>query len=172
MLQPLAGWDNFYVIIGSSAAALTGLMFVVVALSAEHASTEPAGLKAFATPTIVHFCAVLLLAACVTVPRHTIGSLRLCLYLAGAVGLAYAALVTLRTRQVKSYTPVLSDWIWHVSLPFVAYAGVFAAAILLGTCAEPAMVVVAASALLLLFVGIHNAWDVAVFMTINRKAKE
>ena len=172
MLQPLAGWENFYVIIGSSAAALTGLMFVVVALSAEHASAEPAGMKAFATPTIVHFCAVLLLAAFVTMPRHTIGSLRLCLFLAGAVGLVYAALVALRTRQVQSYTPVLSDWIWHASLPFIAYASVFAAAMLLGSCAAPAMVIVAGSALLLLFVGIHNAWDVAVFMTINRKTKE
>ncbi|HEV2720077.1 MAG TPA: hypothetical protein VG323_08665, partial [Thermoanaerobaculia bacterium] len=66
----------------------------------------------------------------------------------------------------------LSDWIWHVSLPIIGYAGVFAAAMLLGSCAAPAMVIVAGSALLLLFVGIHNAWDVAVFMTINRKAKE
>jgi len=171
VLQPLAGWDNFYVIIGSSAAALTGLMFVVVALSAEQASANPEGLKAFATPTIVHFCAVLLFAAFVSVPRHTIGSLRLCLLLAGLAGLAYATVVLLRTRRVASYTPVLSDWIWHVCLPFLAYAGVFAAAFVLGRRAEAAMILVAGSALLLLFIGIHNAWDAAVWMTINRKAK-
>ena len=29
------GWENFYVIVGSSAAALTGLMFVVITLTAE-----------------------------------------------------------------------------------------------------------------------------------------
>ena len=31
-LSPLAPWQNFYVIIGSAAAALTGLMFVVITL--------------------------------------------------------------------------------------------------------------------------------------------
>ena len=31
----LIPWDNFYVIVGSSAAALTGLQFVVITLVAE-----------------------------------------------------------------------------------------------------------------------------------------
>src|SRR2546428_14082642 len=33
-LSPLATWQNFYVIIGSAAATLTGLMFVVITLIA------------------------------------------------------------------------------------------------------------------------------------------
>src|SRR4051794_15807579 len=33
-LSPLAAWESFYVIIGSAAAALTGLQFVVMTLSA------------------------------------------------------------------------------------------------------------------------------------------
>jgi hypothetical protein len=32
--SPLAGWDNFYVIAGSSAAGLTGLTFIVISLAA------------------------------------------------------------------------------------------------------------------------------------------
>jgi hypothetical protein len=40
--NPLAGWDNFYVILGSSGAALTGLQFVVVALSADRRSAKDA----------------------------------------------------------------------------------------------------------------------------------
>src|SRR6266481_3759436 len=34
VLSPLATWQNFYVIIGSAAATLTGLMFVVITLIA------------------------------------------------------------------------------------------------------------------------------------------
>ena len=34
-MPPLADWANFYVIIGSSAAALSGPQFVVIALGAE-----------------------------------------------------------------------------------------------------------------------------------------
>src|SRR5205085_9149990 len=60
----LTTWQNFYVIIGSSAAALTGLMFVVITLIAgtrQQRSSESVG--AFGTPTVVHFGAALLVAA-------------------------------------------------------------------------------------------------------------
>ena len=59
--SPLAAWDNFYVIIGSSAAALIGLQFVVIALLAETKwRTSTKEVDAFATPTIIHFAAALL----------------------------------------------------------------------------------------------------------------
>ena len=77
-MTSLDGWENFYIIIGSSAAALTGLMFVVITLTAEtRASYEDGAINAFATPTVSHFCFVLLIAAIVSVPHHTVGSLSL-----------------------------------------------------------------------------------------------
>ena len=70
----LALWENFYVIVGSSAGALIGLQFVVITLIADipigHGAAQ-AG-DAFATPTIVHFGAVLLLAAVLSAPWHGI----------------------------------------------------------------------------------------------------
>jgi hypothetical protein len=48
----LAAWESFYVIVGSSAAALTGLQFVVVALLAENRiRSTTREIDAFATPT-------------------------------------------------------------------------------------------------------------------------
>jgi hypothetical protein len=35
MMIALAGWENFYVIVGSSAGALIGLQFVAIALIAD-----------------------------------------------------------------------------------------------------------------------------------------
>ena len=68
-LSPLAAWESFYVIIGSSAAALTGLQFVVIVLGAEvNALTDVSGTRAFGTPTVVHFCAVLLISAILSAP--------------------------------------------------------------------------------------------------------
>src|SRR3989442_3592050 len=64
---PFAAWESFYVIIGSSAAALTGPQFVVVVLGAEARSIGPE-VGAFGTPTVVHFCAVLLISAILSVP--------------------------------------------------------------------------------------------------------
>src|SRR3989442_1320289 len=57
----LAGWDSFYVITGSSAAALTGLMFVMNELTGEVLATPSTicTIRAFSTPTVDHFWAVL-----------------------------------------------------------------------------------------------------------------
>ena len=71
----LTAWQNFYVIIGSSAAALTGLQFVVIVLGAgtNWIPSLPAT-RAFGTPTVVHFCAVLLVSAILTAPWQALSS--------------------------------------------------------------------------------------------------
>jgi len=64
-MTSLSGWQNFYVIVGSSAGALIGLQFVVMTLIANMPITRNdahAG-DAFTTPTVVHFGVVLLLSA-------------------------------------------------------------------------------------------------------------
>jgi len=169
----IAGWESFYVIIGSSAAALTGLMFVVITLGAERRRvTDEAGLRAFASPTIVHFCAVVLIAALLTMPRHTIESLRLCLFAVAAGGLGCVVWAVMQTRRVMSYEPVLSDWIWHTILPPAAYVGILAAAILLRGAPEGALYLVGGAALGLLFIGIRNAWDAAVWIAMAQPEQD
>src|SRR6266436_5622658 len=49
VLSPLATWQNFYVIIGTAAATLTGLMFVVVTLFAGVRVRVSSPSEAFAT---------------------------------------------------------------------------------------------------------------------------
>src|SRR6267378_7380101 len=128
VLPPLTEWETFYVIIGSSAAALTGLQFVVIALGAEaKVLGGDAELRAFATPTVVHFCAVLLVGAILSTPGQTPASLSLCLGACGLSGLVYACRVVVHARRQKGYAPVLSDWVWHACLPLVAYTCLLAA---------------------------------------------
>src|SRR2546421_5943615 len=78
-------WESFYVIIGSSAAALTGLQFVVVVLGAEARSLGPE-VGAFGTPTVVHFCAVLLMSAILSVPWRAVSHAGLSLAAVGVAG--------------------------------------------------------------------------------------
>ena len=94
---PLSGWENFYVIVGSSGAALTGLQFVVIALVAEmpRRSTD-AEIGAFGTPTIVHFCSVLLIASMMSVPWESLKPVAVLLALAGVAGVCYIGLVLRR----------------------------------------------------------------------------
>ena len=56
VLSPLATWQTFYVLIGSAAATLTGLMFVVVTLIAGvrvRVSSPGEAQGAFASPNVV-----------------------------------------------------------------------------------------------------------------------
>jgi hypothetical protein len=163
-MSALSAWDSFYVIVGSAAGALIGLQFVVMTLIAERplAVTPEAG-RAFATPTVVHFGACLLLAALVRVPWPSplyatwIGGM------VGIGGLLYLALVVWRMQQQNYYRMDLEDRAFHVILPLIAYAMLVASAPLAPVHLEGALFGVGAAALILLFVGIHNAWDAVAY---------
>jgi hypothetical protein len=166
---PLAAWESFYVIVGSSAAALTGLQFVVMALVAEaRTRSTTSEIDAFGTPTVVHFCAVLLVSAILSAPWHDVANAGLALGACGLGGVVYAALVIRRARRQAGYRLVLEDWIWHAALPSLAYAGILVASVMVVRHAETALFVIAAMALLLLFIGIHNAWDTVTYITVDR----
>jgi len=172
-VSPFAAWENFYVIVGSSAAALTGLQFVVVTLGAEARSMrDPDSVGAFGTPTIVHFCAVLLTAAILSVPWRSISSAGLSLAACGVAGIVYMVIVIRRALRQKGYAPVLEDWLWHVSFPLVGYVALLVAALLLWRDPAPCLLVIAATALLLLFIGIHNAWDAVTYIAAQQPQHE
>ncbi|HEX8903287.1 MAG TPA: hypothetical protein VF771_00445 [Longimicrobiaceae bacterium] len=170
----LAQWETFYVITGAAAAALTGLQFVVVTLidarTGESGGPETTSdtLGAFGTPTVVHFAAALLLASMISAPWRALGPLRVALLLAGGAGLVYGAIILLRARRQKAYQPVLEDWIWHVVLPIVAYGGVVAAGGMLERDISDALFIAGGVTLLLLFIGIHNAWDTVAYLAVQR----
>src|SRR5690349_19469249 len=123
----LGAWENFYVIVGSSAAALTGLTFIVITIAADHRrDNSPAvrlkGLRAFITPTVVYFGTALWLSALMTVPGQTVFSLTLCIIITGVLGLIYCGQVIYWMFAVFSdYRPFLSDWIWNAMLPPAAF---------------------------------------------------
>lgn len=72
-MAELTEWDSFYVIVGSASGALIGLQFVVMMLIAERPPIRAAEAgAAFATPTIVHLSAALLLSAILRAPWKAI----------------------------------------------------------------------------------------------------
>jgi len=164
----LSAWESFYIIVGSSAGALTGLQFVVLALISEtdlHTSRHE--VSAFGTPTVVHFCAVLFLGAVLSAPWGAVSNVALILGVSGLAGVVYTAVVIKRARLQRSYKPDLEDWAWHVALPLLSYAALLAAAIALPRSPAPALFVIGAAALTLLFVGIHNSWDTVTYTVIG-----
>src|ERR1700710_3077139 len=122
-MQALNEWDSFYVIIGSGAGALIGLQFVVMTLLADKPPARASDVgAAFATPTIVHFCVVLLLSALLRGPWDTITAIAIICGLIGLAGIAYILLTAWRMRAQSTYKPEFEDWLFHVVLPLAAYA--------------------------------------------------
>jgi hypothetical protein len=172
-MTALSGWENFYVIVGSSAGALIGLQFVVLTLIASRpvgAGTAQAG-HAFATPNIVHFGAVLLLAGILTAPWQAITPAAVLWGLLGLSGIVYAAVVGSRMRRQAAYKPVFEDWLFHLLLPLAAYATLAVTAFEAHWYLRDALFGIGAAALLLLFVGIHNAWDAVTYHIFESKPK-
>ena len=171
-MDELVAWRGFYSIVGASAATLTGLQFVVMVLGAQvnvvgSASTT----RAFGTPTIVHFCVAIFISAVMSAPWRGLTSIALALGVCGAAGIVYAFFVVRHARRQTSYAPVAEDWIWHCGLPLIAYGMLLAGAIVLRR-SEEALFMIAATALLLLFIGIHNAWDSVTFLAQRQREEK
>ena len=169
----LADWQGFYVVTGSAGAGLTGLMFVVVALAADRMQTRGAGeaRSIYSSPTVTHFSIVLLIASIMTMPLHRTLSAAICIGATAAIGLTLSGLTGLRMSRLEAYSAVAEDWLGHVVLPLVAYALLLAGACLLSVIQPWALVFVAVAVLALLFTGIHNAWDVALYV-VNMQAPQ
>ncbi|HWW86739.1 MAG TPA: hypothetical protein VNZ26_24255 [Vicinamibacterales bacterium] len=171
--SPLSGWSNFYVVVGSGAAALIGLQFVVIALiwNVRRVSSGNT-LGAFATPTIVHFGAVLMLSCIVIAPWPTLPSAAVALSISGAIGVGYSIVVIRRARLQTDYKPVLEDWLFHAIIPTSAYIVLLVAALAMITIPRISLFAIGSVALALLITGIHNAWDTVTYIVIEEARRQ
>lgn len=165
----LSPWSNFYIMAGSSAAALTGLMFVVITLTAglQRRGTQD-GVSTFSTPTVVHFCAALLASAILVAPWPSSLGPTLTIGIAALAGIAYSVRVISRTLRLTTYSADLEDWAGYAILPLVSYVALLASAIAMPAFSAKALFVAAAAVVLLIFLGIHNAWDTVTYLAIKR----
>jgi hypothetical protein len=169
-VSTLKAWETFYVIVGSSAGALTGLQFVVMTLIAEGvaAGGRKESISAFGTPNVVHFCEALLVASILSAPWGALRYAGVAIALCGLGGLVYSVVVLGRALRQSVYKPVFEDWLWHTALPMLAYAAQLAAGIALERNSEGMLFVLGGATLLLVFIGIHNAWDTVTFVLLER----
>jgi hypothetical protein len=124
---------------------------------------------AFATPTVVYFSTVLLLSALLRAPWQDYSSVQwLCASL-GVAGCRYVLIVVRRMLTQRVYTPEFEDWAFHALIPMAAYATLIAAALMASHEVRESLFAIAAAALLLLFTGIHNAWDATTYNVLVNK---
>jgi len=163
----LTPWQNFYVISGSSAGALTGLQFVVMALlSGVRGVAGMAEIRAFGSPTVVHFCAALLVSGIMTAPWPTVAGVETAVAICGAAGVIYVIIVIGHAKRQTGYKPDRKDWFWYAGLPLLAYTVLAAGGILLASHRTTAFFLIAAMTLVLIYDGIHNAWDSVTYIIV------
>jgi hypothetical protein len=166
----LSEWEAFYVIVGTSAGALTGLLFVVLTLVADSdVPRTPDTINAFGTPNVLHFVAVLLLSAILSAPWHRFRDPAHVVGLIAVAGVVYVLIVLRRMRRQTGYKAVFEDWLWHMILPLGAYAALFVGAMGLSHEQGWAPFTIAGVTLVLTCIGVHNAWDTVAYLVLHRR---
>jgi hypothetical protein len=167
----LSAWSTFYVTMATSAATLTGLVFVVITLVRDARSIRPdeEGMATFTTPIVIHFGAALYVSAVFIVPWRAYGGVAVLVGLCGLYGIVYVSRVIVRTLRLRhdTYTPDTEDWIWYNFVPLLAYLAILGGSVALIHAPLQALFAIAGGVLLMLFCGIRNAWDVVTYIAIR-----
>jgi hypothetical protein len=161
------GWENYYLSLGPSAAALIGLMFVVVTLTAGRDRHEvERGKHLYTSPIVWNLGVVLVLSGAACAPTMTPR-----LYGVAGGGLAVLGLgMCIRNAIGIARVPIsgeennLFDVWWYGIVPGLVYVGLGAAAgmILLGS--RWGVSATAAALMGLLLVSIHGEWDLVTYL--------
>ena len=163
----LAGWHEFFTLLGGAAATLIGAMFVVVSLGSGILRPEGLGaIQVFLTATVAHLSAVLFGSAALLMPSLDAGWLGVPMALGGLAGLVYSGGIL---GRIGRHDVDRADKVWYAALPFAGY-GVIVAAAVLSLWRPPASLEFLAIGLgLLLAAAIRNSWDMIVFLVLRAK---
>jgi hypothetical protein len=167
-------WQNFYLLSGTAAATLIGLMFVAVTFGSRLVSVQSAvSARSFIDPPFYHFVHVLLTACLVVIPSMSapmLGALLLCVSVLRAAVL-FRIHRHMREAQRKFGDIELSDWIQGIAVPLLCYLllGASGAAFFAGYSAAFSGLAIATLATLML--GVFGAWELMIWMALTRARK-
>jgi len=165
------GWDNFYFMVGSAGAGLIGLLFVVVTLTAGFERSQALrGAALYMTPTAIHFAVVLTISAVAVAPGLPAPATAVIAGLIALGGLAGAvrACIGIGAAPPGPEQPHWSDFWMYGATPAVVYLGLCASAIAVYARVAWAVYALAGLLLVLLLVGIRNAWDLVTWIAPKR----
>jgi hypothetical protein len=159
-------WQDFYLLIGSSAGALIGLMFVVTTLTiGRDLRTIERGQKLYMSPVVWNFGSILLLSGAAMAPNLNAVA---CGLLAGAVALGgMVAGIRITVGILTASDRLTAGWFdiwWYGVVPTVLYLLLAGVAVALGLELRNAQVALAAVLMALLLTSIHNAWDLVTWL--------
>ena len=169
MEQQIHGWHDFYILIATAAATLIGLMFVAASVGASVFNAErEVPMRAFLTPTVVHFSAILVSCLISLAPSPSRAVLGALIAATGGVGLFYSwhAVSNLRRRGIMLRRD-LEDRLCYAIIPITIYLALIATGIVIAIAPPVGLDMLAVVLVALLLLGIHNAWDMTLWIVLN-----
>jgi hypothetical protein len=160
----MEAWHEFFLLIGTAGFTLTGLLFVVVSFGSRTVATSAStGVRAFVSPNVVHLSATLVVAAVLLIPHVSAAVVGLFLCSGALASLGYLAYTKVHRRWRENKLSLL-DWVWFVGLPTTVYVVLFLSGVGLLLGVVWSMYGTAVALILLLVIGIRNAWDLVIWM--------
>ena len=172
-MEALHDWHEFYLMLGSSAAALMALLFVAVSIGiGYYTERNVEGVRTFLSPVVAHFTAVLFVSAMGLAPVH--GKIVLvALILAGVTGACIAAFATKKIFPFMNDGMVVPfDHFAYGFIPLAAYAAIAVSGVLIELRWEWAPELLAAAVLTLMLINIRNAWDLMLSVVRRQSQRE
>ena len=166
----LDAWSDFLVITGGSAAALVGLMFVVISLGPETGARSKESVRAFISPVVGFFASVLVITAVMAMPGLPLSLRGGAVAALGLAGVGY--LIFARAwKQVRPHNLGVEDLVCYFVLPLCAYGATLGGGIALALRHPMGTTFVGGAIVALLAVGLRNAWDLVIFIA-RKKADD
>ena len=172
--QALRDWRDFYMLGGTAAATLVGLMFVFASIGASRFSDKYlAPMRAFITPTVVHFASALFVCLVSIMPCHDERSLGAVLGVGALIGVAYCGGIFAFILRRFAAGLTWEDRAFYALLPLAGYLGLLASSALeFDGRPYDANISAGAAILVLIVAGMRNAWDMTVWMTTRGQTEE
>ncbi len=167
----LNDWQNFYVLTGTAAATLIGLLFVAVSISAgrdlnvRHAANAT---RTFVNPVLIDYFQVFIVSCLALMPLHSSLILGIAVLVLGGNNCFLALKVCWRILVLHRDDMDLGHWIWHFLLPLIA--GILFVCTGIGFLwgQQLATLGLPVTALLCLGIGLRNTWELTLWLLFNR----
>jgi hypothetical protein len=160
-------WENFYILIGSAAGALIGLLFVVVTLTSNiERERALSASRLFMTPTVVMFSTVLVVGAIATAPRLSRADQEWLIAAIALAGLIYGAGIAREIFKRRQGDPAMhwTDPVCYGLLPAVWFGALALTDALSLGAPDLSAYAVGAVTVAMLLTGIRNAWDLITWI--------
>ena len=165
-------WGEFYLLLGSAAAVLIGLIFVVVTLMQDRSrSSVLAGSKLYMGPIVLDVSFVLVLSAAALMPGITHREFAVVCAAVAAWGLVRGIMSVIGISRLKEEVHWTDVW-FYGAIPSVLFAALLVVAWGFWSQAEWSVHSVAAVNTVILLLAIRNEWDLVTWLAPRADTQE